>query len=215
MAARQDDKVVPVHQEPRHRLVFDNPVTKILDIQIPPGATTLFHTHSDPILYVPMSSSQTRSQTLGRDWSGGGAAPGAPAAPRRQVNSVTSYAKQPLTHRVNNVGQSLFRLIGVINSSGGDASMTPSADFSATPEVENPWFRAYRQTLTAEPGGEHRHANPVALVVVEGQVTSPGLSIVPLPPQGGYVFLEANKPHTLRASGGTAEIVEIEIRRPR
>ena len=29
--------VVPVHQEPRHRLVFDSPGTRMLDVQIPPG----------------------------------------------------------------------------------------------------------------------------------------------------------------------------------
>ena len=220
LLAQQDEKVVPVHEEPRHRVVFDSPRTRVLDIQIPPGDTTLFHTHSDPILYVPMSSSQTRSQTLGREWSGGGGAATALApaastatAPRR-LNSVTTYAKQPLTHRVNNIGQSLFRLIGVINASAGDPTTTPSPDFAGTPEVDNPWFRAYRQTLTAEPSSEHRHANPVALVVVDGQATVSGASVVPLPPRGAYVFLEANTPHSLRAIGGPTEIVEIEIRRP-
>ncbi len=80
LAQQQDEKVVPVHEEPRHRLVFDSPVARVLDIQIPPGDTTLFHTHSNPILYVNMSSSQTRSQTLGQEWSGGEAA--ARPAPR-------------------------------------------------------------------------------------------------------------------------------------
>ena len=70
MTGAQDEKVVPVHQEPRHRLVLDNAATRVLDIQIPPGDTTLFHTHGNPILYVNMSSSQTRGQTLGREWSG-------------------------------------------------------------------------------------------------------------------------------------------------
>ena len=222
LLAQQDEKVVPVHEEPRHRVVYDSPSTKILDIQIPPGDTTLFHTHSDPILYVPMSSSQTRSQTLGRDWSGGGAAaagsttapPQAPSAPRR-INSVTSYPTQPLTHRVNNIGQTLFRLIGIVNASAGDPSTTPSPDFSGTPEVDNPWFRAYRQTLSTTLTAEHRHANPVAIVLVDGQLTVSGASLVPLPPRGGYIFLDAGKPHTIRAVGDSADIVEVEIRRPR
>jgi len=216
-----NEKVVLVHEEPRHHLVFDSPGTKILDVQIAPGDTTLFHTHSDPILYVTMSSSQTRAQTLGREWSGGGATgavtPGAdaPAARRHPVNSVTAYAKQPLTHRVNNVGQTLFRLIGITNASTGDPSAAPGADFAGTPEVDNPWFRAYRLALTAEAGLEHRHANPIALIVVAGQVSVPGVSLVALPPQGAYLFLDANKPHSIRAVGGNAEVVEVEIRRPR
>jgi quercetin dioxygenase-like cupin family protein len=219
LVAQPDEKVVPVHEEPRHRVVFERPGTRILDIQIPPGDTTLFHTHSEPILYVPMSASQTRSQTLGREWSGGGNAPATPTAPaapdarRRPVNSVTSYAKQPLTHRVNNIGQTLFRLIGVTNASAGDPSTTPSADFSEKPELDNAWFRVYRHTLSPTPIADHRHAHPVAIVVIDGQVS--GVSVVPLPPRGGYVFLEANTTHTLRAVDGSAEIVEIEIRRPR
>ena len=56
MTACQDEKVVPVHQEPRHHLVFDSDAIRVLDIQIPPGDTTLFHTHSNPILYVNMSA---------------------------------------------------------------------------------------------------------------------------------------------------------------
>src|SRR5688500_2674766 len=78
--ATQNEKIVPVHQEPRHQLVFERPGTKILNVQIPPGDTTLFHTHSHPILYVNMSGSQTRSQTLGGAWSGG-EAPAVAAAP--------------------------------------------------------------------------------------------------------------------------------------
>lgn len=223
LGARQEEKVVPVHEEPRHRLVFDSSDTKILDVQIPPGDTTLFHTHSTPILYVPMSAGRTRSQALGREWSGGGAtaardpSPVAPAAepPGRRVNSVTSYAKQPLTHRVNNVGQTLFRLIGITNASAGDPSTAPSADFTDKPELDNPWFRAYRLALTTEPTAEHRHANPVAVVVMNGQASVTGATLVSLPPRGAYVFLEAGKPHTMRAVGGPAEIVEVEIRQPR
>src|SRR5687767_9426223 len=160
--AGQEDKVVPVHQEPRHHLVFDSPGTRILDVQIPPGDTTLFHTHSDPILYVTMSTSQTRSQSIGAEWSGTGAAAAAapasttpprvaPSSPPGRMMSTTSYADKPQTHRVNNIGSSLFRLIGITNSSPGDPSATPSADFSAKPELDNRWFRGYRWPLTAEP----------------------------------------------------------------
>ena len=90
LPAQQAERVVPVHQEPRHHLVFDSPGTRILDVQIPPGDTTLFHTHSDPILYVTMSTSRTRSQNIGEDWSapaaGAPPAPGAPSAPAHPVH---------------------------------------------------------------------------------------------------------------------------------
>ena len=218
IAQAPDDKVVPVHEEPRHRLVFDSPGARILDIQIPPGDTTLFHTHSHPILYVNMSSSQTRSQTLGQEWSGGATARPAPAAappaaPRR-MNSVTSYAQQPLTHRVNNVGQTLFHLIGITNHSTGDANTAPSADFAATPEVDNRWFRGYRWTLSDAAPAEHRHANPVALVLIAGRGAVAAATETALETPGAFAVVEANVPHRVRAAG-SAEIVEVEIRQPR
>ena len=236
MNAGQDEPVVPVHKEPRHRLVFDHPVTRILDIQIPPGDTTFFHTHSDPILYVAMSSSQTRSQRLGGEWSGGGAtastataapaapengtapiapaAPNAPGARRDRMSSVTSYAKQPLTHRVNNIGQTLFRLIGVINRSAGNASPAPSADFAAKPEVDNPWFRGYRWSVTASEAA-HRHANPVAIVLVSGRARVSAPEATALDAPGSFAFVAADVDHRLAAAGDAAEVVEVEIRRPR
>ena len=228
LPARRADKVVPVHEEPRHHLVYDSPGTRILDVQIPPGDTTLFHTHSDPILYVTMSTSRTRSQNLGADWSAPGA-PGAPGAPSAPVSptlppgrmmSTTSYADRALTHRVNNIGTSLFRLIGVTNSSTGDDSAGPSDGFDVEPEITNRWFRGYRRVLTtALDSAEHRHANPVAIVLVAGaaSVRSPALSSgsQPLQRPGAFVFLDAGAVHFLRADAQDTEVVEVEVRRPR
>ena len=224
----QDERVVPVHEEPRHRLVFDSPGTRVLDVQIPPGDTTLFHTHSDPILYVTMSTSRTRSQNLGGDWSAAPgapvppAAPGAPSAPSSppgRMMSTTSYAERPLTHRVNNIGTTLFRLIGITNSSPGDDDATDaSAGFDIEPEIANRWFRGYRRLLTREPSPEHRHANPVVLVLVSGSavvdIGSP-LDTRALTQLGAFAFVERDTPHVLRADGPDTAVVEVEIRRPR
>jgi hypothetical protein len=251
LQARQEDQVVPVHEEPRHRLVFDSPVARVLDIQIPPGDTTLFHTHSNPILYVNMSSSQTRGQTLGQEWSGGDAAarpaprpptgtggvttetPGvgaktpapivvkpaqpAPAVPGR-MNSVTSYSTQPLTHRVNNVGTGVFRLIGIINRTDGDPSTDPSADFAAKPEVDNRWLRGYRSTLDLA-AVKHQHANPTVIVLVRGRAIVNTGKDLPLDAPGAFAFIEGGVPHSVRGVKGESadpnEVVEIEVRRPR
>lgn len=218
------ETVVPVHEEPRHRLVFESPGTRILDVNIPPGDTTLFHTHSDPILYVNMSASQTRSQTVGGEWSGGDAAQGAstkpqPAGPQPaafrpgRLTSTTSYAKQPLTHRVQNVGQTLFRLIGVTNSSAGDESTAASEGFDAAPEMGNRWFRGYRWMLDPAPI-KHRHANPVAIVLISGGVMAQGAKAATLNAPGAFAWFEGGDPHSVRAIDGAAEVVEVEVRRP-
>ena len=235
-ASAQDEKVVPVHEEPRHHLVLDNPVTRVLDIQIPPGETTLFHTHSNPILYVNMSSSQTRSQTLGREWSGEGAArpaaaagakpaagapvpAGIPPAVFGRMNSVTNYSTQPLTHRVNNYGTSVFRLIGIINRTDGDPSTDPSADFASKPEVDNRWLRGYRWPLEATPLPQHRHANPVVIVLVRGRAVVTAAKDIPLDTLGAFSFFDGGVAHSIKGLRGDGvepnEIVEIEVRKPR
>jgi quercetin dioxygenase-like cupin family protein len=228
VAQPQDEKVVPVHEEPRHHLVFDSPAARVLDIQIPPGDTTLFHTHSNPILYVNMSSSQTRSQTLGQEWSGGEAArptprppsgaplvAGIPPAVFGRMNSVTSYSTQSLTHRVNNVGTGVFRLIGIINRTDGDASTAASADFASTPEVDNRWLRGYRSRLNPT-AVKHLHANPTVIVLVRGRAVVNAGKELPLDALGAFAFIEGGLAHSVKGEGAEPnEIVEIEVRRPR
>ena len=80
----QDPAPVPLSGEPRHHVVYESPALRIHDIQIPPGDTTLFHTHDTAILYVPIARSTNRSQVLGGEWTGGAAAGrAAPAASAR------------------------------------------------------------------------------------------------------------------------------------
>ena len=213
--AQQDEKIVPVHQEPRHHLVFDSPTAKILDVQVPPGDTTLYHTHSDPILYVAMANSQTRSQTLGREWSGGDASRPATPSTFRVGRMTFSPYPQPVTHRVNNIGEGMFRLIGIINASGGDESTAASADFPAEPEINNRWFRGYRWKLGTVKPTEHRHANPVAIVHVAGRAVTEGSSTTMMDKPGTFAWIEATTPHRIEGRGADAEVVEVEIRHPR
>src|SRR5688572_9675325 len=106
--------VVPVHEEPHHRQVFQYGSTRILDLQVPPGDISWFHSHEWPVLYMTLGTSAVRTQNLGSDWSGGGTRPanaqaagGAqrPAQPppgRRtpRATSTTGYIEKPVTHRI-------------------------------------------------------------------------------------------------------------------
>jgi hypothetical protein len=71
--------VMPVHQEPHHRQVFQYGPMRIIDLQIPPGDMSWFHTHEWPVFYLTVADSQTRTQILGEEWGarGRGAGPGA------------------------------------------------------------------------------------------------------------------------------------------
>lgn len=217
----QEPVSVPVHQEPRHHLVFDSAAVRILDIQIPPGDTTLYHTHDTAILYVPIVRSQTRSQVLGGEWSGGGAAPAVvPAAPASErpgrVNSVTTYVEKPYTHRVNNTGAGVFRLIGIANRTAGAAADSDDVSgLSATPELVNTWYRAHRVVL--QPGdatAPHRHAAPVVVVMqTPGTASSEGATWQPLNGPGDLARHEGTGVHVVRNAGHAAvELVEVEVR---
>jgi hypothetical protein len=63
--------IMPVHQEPHHRQVFQRGPLRILDLQIPPGDVSWFHTHEWPVFYLTTSDSPTVSQNLGEEWGAG------------------------------------------------------------------------------------------------------------------------------------------------
>jgi len=72
--------IMPVHQEPHHRQVFQHGPMRIIDLQIPPGDMSWFHSHEWPVFYLTVADSQTRTQILGEEWGarGRGAGAGAP-----------------------------------------------------------------------------------------------------------------------------------------
>ena len=53
---------VPVHEEPRHRPVFQNSKIRILNVLLPPGDTTLYHIHHTPSLFIFLTSTAIGSQ---------------------------------------------------------------------------------------------------------------------------------------------------------
>lgn len=213
---------VPIVQEPRHKVVFESGTTRVQDVQIPPGDTTLYHVHETAILYVPIGRSQTRSQVLGAEWSGEGrpaapasAAPAAPEGPGR-VSSITNYVEKPVTHRVNNYGSSLFRLIAVSNlSKGSDSEADDVSALSAKPELLNRYYRAHRVTLAAgQATAAHRHATPVVLVLqTAGNVSVEGSARAELKDPGTFAFHDGSGTHTVKNTGTAAvELIEVELR---
>jgi hypothetical protein len=230
-----EDPVVPVYHEPHHRQVFQYGPTRILDLQIPPGTTTWFHTHEAPVLYVNLATSRSRTQNLGQDWGTGGPprpaaanlGEAAPAAPRPvpsppvagpRVFSTTSYATQPVTHRLQNVGETLSRAIVVINETGGDETTTEqAAGFDGKPELVNRWYRAYRQVLIpGEATRPHRHAEPAVIVQSsDGRGRADGPMKFELNEPGQWAFFDAGVVHEIRNTGETnLQFIEVELRRP-
>ena len=140
------EDVVPVHQEPMHRLLFDSGNARVLELYIPSGATTLFHTHSSPIFYITISTSALRMQRGGGEWQEQQLRSSAPG----DVRFNDSYKTEPVTHRVNNVGDDLVHSILILNENG-----VPAADddtlLPGSVGIDSDWFRQSRIELA---GGE-------------------------------------------------------------
>src|SRR5688572_5399266 len=150
---------VPMHEEPRHRLLLTHEQVRVMDVKIRPGDTTLFHIHDVPALYVAVSAAPVDIQLLDGKW--GGTHPAAdPGRKPGDVNVDTSYVRQPITHRVTNVGSRLFNLIAITNSRTSPADAGP-AELPGSLELQSRWFTQSRVRLSAGAARQwHSHPSP-------------------------------------------------------
>lgn len=142
-----DAKVVMVHEEPRHRVVVDEGWVRVLDVQMLPGDTSLYHTHDAPMLYTFVS---------GSDGPVGG-----------RVSSNTDYFTESRTHRISNEGPHPTRIVAMVHYGPGvDGAVDGLAEgIEREPQLENRWYRSYRFELApGETTRVHRHRNPVLVV---------------------------------------------------
>jgi mannose-6-phosphate isomerase-like protein (cupin superfamily) len=220
-AAPAPESIMPVHQEPHHRQVFHYGTIRILDLQLPPNDSSLWHSHAWPVLYLTLASSTTRTQNLGSDWGprGTGGGPGGAAlanggAPIPTVN--LTYIDKPATHRIENVGTGLFRAVFVVNETKGDADTTQeAAGFTGKPEVTNNWFRAYRLTLAPGEKAAHTHRAPVVIFqATAGRGVANGPMRFDFTDPGEWAFYDTGVQHELQNTGDKPlQLIEVEVRR--
>ena len=60
------DDAVLAKDEPRHRPKLENEYVRILDIEIPPGDQTLFHTHDLNYAYLMVNSALLHNEVMGQ-----------------------------------------------------------------------------------------------------------------------------------------------------
>lgn len=220
--AALSQRVVPVQQEPRHRLLHESARMWVLDVQIQPGDTTLLHTHSTPISYVTISTSSTDQRSVDGSWNG--TVPrDPPPGTIGSVRGVTSYREQPVTHQVTNVGQTMFRLIAIASRSRGiSRSAANEAGSPALPgETQgqpNAWFAYSRVVLAPGEKLEWPVAQaPVAVVMIhDGRLTltHPDGWTTSLEAAGSVRVVDDFGPYLLEnaAESGPVEVVLVEVR---
>jgi quercetin dioxygenase-like cupin family protein len=158
----QGPVVVPVEREPRHRPVFENAVLAVLDVQLPPGYVSLFHTHSNDNVSVRIETGPMRIDTLETTGTEQTALVG---------RVVFNPATPPYTHRVANLGQTVIRILDIEILATQPTPIALASDDMAGHEVivDNPRVRISRIVL--EPGDyltDHTHARGWLTAMVRG-----------------------------------------------
>lgn len=147
-ALAADDTVVAAHEEPRHVPKLTNDWVRVIDVNIPEGERTLFHTHSLDYPFLMVSSVTLRNQIYGQE------AKDMPIT-RGLVGYYNASTQGAYTHRFINLGPGNFRAIGIeLLKPPGEgqglaiAPIAPQAGLATV--VDNERVRAYRIVL--QPG---------------------------------------------------------------
>lgn len=134
------DKIVPIEQEPKHALKFQNRHVRFFDVQLPPGYQALWHTHLHDGVFVNIEPAQTIAQDLG----------GQPAARPPRIIGETyfiGYTAKPTVHRVSNAGDTPYRVTDTeIHMGCGGFRAMPDAE-GQTLIVDNDRVRVTRLML--------------------------------------------------------------------
>jgi quercetin dioxygenase-like cupin family protein len=203
---------VPVENEPRHRLKFGNRHVRVFDVLIPPGDTSLFHTHVHDGVGIKLTDAHIRDEPTG-------GSPDDITVMRGEVSFA--LRPSPLTHRVSNIGETPFRniFIEILPPAGAPHGAAPQALVAGqTLVLENERVRISRLVLAPGQSAElHTHAlRRLAVAVTEGRlaVEVPGEKAWTVEfKSGDFRWYEAGTTHALKNVGSTPfEAVDIELK---
>jgi hypothetical protein len=146
----------PVYQEPRHHLVFQNSVVRVLDVLIPAGDTTAFHVHANPLVGVALEDARSWAQVLGSP-------PDSVEAAGPVPFILDNWNRMlPYTHRVANVDSVPIHYFVAewLASPGIEAKLLPE-DGMRHLVKEGQIARVYRVTIPAHAATTiHEHSAP-------------------------------------------------------
>jgi hypothetical protein len=153
-------EVVPVDQEPSHKLVFENEYVRVFSVEVAPHSETKYHRHDRDSVGVMLGDSEVESVRIGE----------APVTLQRK-DGETSFTKGGFAHKAVNKSDKPFRNVTVELKQGPlegiaglgcfvkrDGLMACSG-FSKPPAIHKPVRRLW---FSVAPGGP-----------VEGDLTAP------------------------------------------
>jgi hypothetical protein len=110
-----------MEEELHHHVLLKNEFVEVIRATIPPGESTLFHTHSHDSAGVELTNDTTTEQLLGKP-------EGSPSTSRLgEVWADSLPDGRAYTHRVHNVGDGPMDLIAVVFLKKPEAPLAPAA----------------------------------------------------------------------------------------
>ena len=140
---------VPVFQEPRHHLVYENALVRVLDVRVAPGETTGYHVHANRHIAVVISGARTWEQFSGQ-------APSAVESVADSIGTVfdNASASLPYTHRVGNADTMPFRYV-VAQLLAPAEIVSPALPASSGLRLDRDTLGARIYRVTVAPGQSH------------------------------------------------------------
>ena len=130
-----------VHEEPRHRPVFQNKEIRILNVRVAPGDTSLYHMHTTPSFFIRLTNTITGSQVQGEAKKAGKSQSG-------EIRFENLAPPNNRVHRVWNADKDTFHVMDVeLLMKKADFDEKPMALPNLKLEIDTTWVRAYRLNL--------------------------------------------------------------------
>lgn len=143
---------VPVHEEPRHKPVFANEEIRVLNVNLPPGDTSLYHIHSTPSVFIPFTVTRSGANKLNEK----------PVESTIRAGAVWFENLTPpgiKIHRVWNEDVSTFHVMDIeLLKTDSSRSLPVLQIANSELAVDTPWVKVYKfglasgQTISLSPG---------------------------------------------------------------
>jgi hypothetical protein len=208
--------VVPVTQEPRHHVRFDNEYVRIIEAILVPGDQSLFHKHAmDSIAIVGPQPTKVRLEVLNQPKAVIGT--GSPGD-----TSYYGWHEKPLIHRLANIDDARTAVLFDFEINVPAPGQFPPPDRSAAPAyvtvVDNTRAQAWRLKLApGESTPAIKQSGPGGRVVIVGDQLretaqgTPDRDLFVSP--GYYEYQPADRSRAVTNTGSTPlELVEFEIK---
>jgi len=126
-------QIVPIDQEPAHKLVFENEYVRVFSVEVAPHTETKYHQHDRDYVWVSLGDSDVESVRVG-----------AAAVSVKPKDGETQFTKGGFAHKAVNKSDKPFRNVTVELKKGAldiNSKLTGKTDQTSNPTTTVVWAK--------------------------------------------------------------------------